>query len=93
MGNDGINGKDETIILRNDLKEYMRAAGDLTAEEDGELREWAASGNCVYDNPYGLYEESGWPMDYIRAIRAWPALRDEFMLGTSESGSDDGLPF
>jgi hypothetical protein len=55
--------------LREELKEYMRTIGDVTAEERINIRKWVLDGNSVYNNPYSLYEESGGLMDFIKGHR------------------------
>ena len=61
--------KDRKVFLRKELKEYMQNTVGMTKSEINELREWVASGNSVYDNPYFYSDDSGWPMDYISAMR------------------------
>ena len=56
-------------ILYKDLKEYIAVIGSLTGDEEIELREWVAKGNSVKNNPYLLYDESGWPIDFINGCR------------------------
>jgi len=55
--------------LREELKEYLRTIGDITAEEIIDIRKWVLDGNSVYDNPYSLYNESGCLMDFINGYR------------------------
>jgi hypothetical protein len=61
--------KDLQELLRNELKQYETAVGQMTKEERKELRKWVTAGNRVCDNPWYLYEESGHPMYFIEAMR------------------------
>jgi len=61
--------KELKAALCRELKEYLAAIGTLTEDEKKELRKWVAVGNSVNDNPYMLYDESGWPMDFINGCR------------------------
>jgi len=61
--------KKERASLRTELREYMRTIGDLTAEEEAELRDWVADGHGVYSNPNFIYSESGNIMDFITGCR------------------------
>jgi hypothetical protein len=61
--------KELETALRKELKEYLEVIGSLTGDEKKELCEWVAVGNSVNDNPYMLYDESGWPMDFINGCR------------------------
>lgn len=54
--------------LRKRLLEY-EAVTEMTKEERKELREWVADGHDPFDNPWYIYGENGWPMDYIQALR------------------------
>lgn len=54
-------------FLSKRLHEYEIAI-EMTKEERKELREWVAEGNDPFDNPWNIYGENGWPMDYIQAM-------------------------
>ena len=68
-------------ILRKELKDYLLVVGPLTENERMELREWIMAGNSIKDNPYMLYDESGWPMDFINGCRVgddlWERMSDQ----------------
>jgi len=68
--------KDVRDMLRKELKEYEAVFGYITPEERKGLCEWVAADNSVNDNPYLLYGENGWSLDYINAIR----INDEMIL-------------
>ena len=71
--------KEHKISLRNELKVYEPTITNLTDKERFDLREWISGGNSVYDNPYHMTDDYGYPMDFIDAIRAAADLRDQFM--------------
>ena len=56
-------------MFREQLKKYKAEIGSMSPEEQKELREWVDAGNSPYDNPYLLYGDDGWPMDFINADR------------------------
>jgi len=58
---------DKRDFLSKRLHEY-EAATEMTEEERKELREWVADGHDPLDNPWYIYGENGWPMDYIQAM-------------------------
>lgn len=55
-------------ILTEQLKKYKKEM-DITPEELKELNKWVAAGNSPYDNGDYIYAESGWPMDFVNAMR------------------------
>ena len=67
--------KEQAEYLRREACEYLRGA-QITPEERLETLEWVKSGNSVYSNPWYLYDEGGYPMDYITAMRTVPDLAD-----------------
>jgi len=67
--------KDLKDILRKELKKYKAEIGSITPEEQKELHEWVAAENSPYDNPYWLYGDNGYPMDFIDAMRTDEDMR------------------
>lgn len=72
------------IFLRQRMREYLATMPNATADELAALKEWVADGNDPYDNPSLYYDESGWLMDFISALRfererieAWLAQRPD----------------
>jgi hypothetical protein len=61
---------DEARLLLLDEKKAYLAKLKTTPEERGKVRSWVNRGNSVYANPWLLYSESGYPMDFISAMRA-----------------------
>ena len=56
-------------MLKSDLGEYLQRFPDATREEKHKLRRWVAAGRSPYDNQWELYNDYGWPMDFITAER------------------------
>ena len=41
--------------------------------------EWVSSENIVYENPYQIYDESGWEMNYIDSIGFYEEFENDFL--------------
>jgi hypothetical protein len=84
-----------------DLTEaYMQTVDGITEGEKRALREWAAGGNSVFDNPYALYDDSGRPMDYINGCRVGADMREnpsDYSFGGADAAAggegDEDIPF
>jgi len=95
-----LTGEDKAY-LRKLMKDYLKEIPDATPEEKAELKEWVTTGHSPYDNPYSVWGEDGFPLDYISAIRFWedfdPLEGDDENPVPVEEGSDpfwDGVdPF
>jgi len=68
--------KKHKIELRRELKEYEAAIVNLSDKERSDLHEWVLAGNSVYNNPYLMADDSGGPIDYIRAVRITADMRE-----------------
>jgi len=87
--------------LRAELNEYMKTIGELSTSEKQDLQAWVADGNSVYDNPFLLYGEDGWPMDYVNAVRVNTEMYEDYINSTNlfrcefKGGPDEepGIPF
>lgn len=79
--------KNRKDFLRRQLKEYESTIGTLTEDEKKELHEWVTTGNSVQDNPYCIYGEDGYPMDYINAVRCDKELCEEMRNLTPEKSA------
>lgn len=55
-------------LLSEQLKRYESSI-QMTKEEKKELRKWVAAGNSPYENGDYIYDENGWPLDFVRASR------------------------
>lgn len=80
--------KNREDILSRQLKEYESTIGTLTEDEKKELHEWVTTGNSVHDNPYYIYGEDGYPMDYINAARCVKELCEEMRDLTPEKSAE-----
>lgn len=89
--------EEERQFLIDEKKTYL-AKIKTTPEERGKVRSWVNKGNSVYSNPWLLYSESGYQMDYIRALRVVAEMDESFEAYNScqsvmEDGSITVLPF
>jgi hypothetical protein len=78
------------------LGEFEPAIRDMTAQERKELREWVKSGNDIFENPWCISWENGWPMDYIHALRFHNGMAEEmarFRWATQECSQNGDTPF
>ena len=69
--------KEIKAYLKEELRGYLAKIGPLTAEEKKELHEWVASGRSVYSNPYCLYDDSGYTMEFISGLRVGNDIRED----------------
>lgn len=56
-------------FLQDRLVEYLHKMPDASPDEISDLKNWVKEGNDPYDNPFMACNESGFPMDFISAIR------------------------
>lgn len=66
-------------MMQHDRQEILAFLERLGASQD-ECREtwrWIRQGHNLYDNPWFLYNESGWPMDYVSALRVVNEIADK----------------
>ena len=90
----------QQALLRAELNEYMKTIGDLSPAEKQDLRTWVAGGNSGYDNPFLLYGEDGWPMDYVNASRVNDDMYEDFINSSNSyqfefepNEKPDNIPF
>lgn len=83
-------------MRQKQLREYEPTICGMTAQERKELREWVESGNDVFENPWRISRENGWPMDYIHALRFHNDMAEEmarFRWAMQECSQNGGTPF
>jgi hypothetical protein len=84
-------------FLNEVIKGYVATIGKITTAERKELRKWVADGNRVCDNPWLIYDENGFMMDFISACRINEdmTINPDAYWGDSENYSDEleELPF
>lgn len=68
-------------ILELELHRYKREIGHMTDEEWNCLVDWVYSGHSPYMNGDGIFDDDGWPLDYINTLRFWD----------SQKGLSDGI--
>ena len=87
-------------FLRSEMNRYLKTIGELSTTEERDLRTWVADGNHVYDNPFLICAEDGWPMDYINALRVNIEMYEDhinatnlFQFGQVDEDEGLGIPF
>ena len=63
-------------ILELELHRYKREIGHMTKEEWNLLVDWVYSGHSPYMNGDGIFDDDGWPLDYINTLRFWDAQKE-----------------
>lgn len=63
-------------VLKEQLRKYKKNM-TMTKEELHELESWVAAGNSPFNNGDFIYEENGWPMDFVSAMRFVRDMMDE----------------
>ncbi len=72
-------------ILLKQLKEYEQSFHDMTHEERHLLHMWGRKGNSPYDNGDCVYDDGGYPMDFVNTLRFWADMQ-EYYNSLSEEG-------
>lgn len=75
-------------ILELELHRYKREIGHMTDEEWNCLVDWVYSGHSPYMNGDGVFDDDGWPLDYINTFRSWQAMMEE---GPDENPECEGI--
>ena len=71
-------------ILSIELHRYKREIGHMTKEEWNLLADWVYSGHSPYTNGDNVFDDDGWPLDFINTLRSWSE-----MLEYAESLNED----
>ena len=58
-------------ILELELHRYKNEIGVMTNEEWNLLIDWVYSGHSPYTNNSDVFDDDGWPMDFISTLRSW----------------------
>jgi len=80
------------------VETYVSTIDDVTEDEIQDLLDWIAAGRSIYDNPCLIYDESGYPMDFINACRIDMEMTEDpsSFFGAepdNDGGWSDDLPF
>jgi hypothetical protein len=82
---------DFMTALEKERKQYAKQQyrifvreNDITPVERKSLLEWVNDGNSVYDNPWYVSGEDGWPLNFVDAQRFIDELHGEMMAMTDE---------
>lgn len=59
----------QRYLSRPDVQLYLRKYPDITSEEKHDLLKWLKSGQSPASNDCNLYDEGGYPLDFIDARR------------------------
>ena len=62
-------------ILEIELHRYKREIGHMTKEEWNMLVDWVYSGHSPYTNGDGVFDDDGWPLDFINTLRGWNEMQ------------------
>ena len=63
-------------ILEIELHRYKREIGHITKEEWNLLVDWVYSGHSPYTNGDGVFDDDGWPLDFINTLRSWNEMQE-----------------
>ena len=63
-------------ILEIELHRYKREIGHMTKEEWNLLVDWVYSGHSPYTNGDGVFDDDGWPLDFINTLRSWNEMQE-----------------
>lgn len=63
-------------ILAIELHRYKREIGRMTKKEWNLLIDWVYSGHSPYTNGDGIFDDDGWPLDFINTFRGWSNIRE-----------------
>ena len=68
-------------VIQHDRQEVLAylERQQASSEEQQQTWKWIRQGKSLFDNPWLLYDESGWPMDFISAMRTIYELRNEHL--------------
>ena len=72
-------------LSRPDIQAYLQKYPDATVEEKRELAKWLKAGESPAVNDCNLWDDHGYPMDFINARRNWQALIQQRLLYSDES--------
>ncbi len=73
------------FLSRPDVLVYLQKYPDITAEEKRDLVKWLKSGQSPKINDCELYDDRGYPLDFIEARRIKLDLIQQHMLEPEES--------
>lgn len=74
MFNDDVSAELQEI-LEIELHRYKREIGHMTNEEWNLLVDWVYSGHSPYTNGDGVFDDDGWPLDFINTLRSWDEMQ------------------
>ena len=75
-------------ILEIELHRYKREIGHMTKEERNLLVDWVYSGHSPYTNGEGVFDDDGWPLDFINTLRSWNEMQEYYGSLNDETSCD-----
>ena len=63
-------------ILDIELHRYKLEIGHMTKEEWNLLVDWVYSGHSPYTNGDDVFDDDGWPLDFINTLRSWNEMQE-----------------
>ncbi|MCL2853851.1 MAG: hypothetical protein FWE20_12645 [Defluviitaleaceae bacterium] len=93
--------RDIKALYHEELREYEARIGDMSAEEQKDLRKWVSDGHSPYENPCLFCDDDGHVMEYIQAVRIWEDMvsnpddyiRRPDLESGDKGGFGDEIPF
>lgn len=65
-------------LLMKDMRACLIKHPDATENEKIALKRWVMEGESPWNNPYHLYDDKGYPMDYIDGCRIGLELKRDY---------------
>jgi len=69
---------DYRLVLFHDIRTYLKRYPDATDKEKKELFKWVMAGCSFGDNPYRLYDDDGFPIDFIAGFLVGSEMVSDF---------------
>ena len=69
----------QQFLSRPDVRAYLQKYPDATDAEKRDLLKWLKSGQSPANNDYNLYDDRGFPLDFIDARRTELDLMQQHM--------------
>lgn len=89
---DSMGKEKKQYLTRPDVQAYLRKYPDITPEEKHDLLKWLKSGQSPSSNDCNLYDEGGYPLDFIDARRTEQDLIQQHMQNLVELEEDHSAP-
>lgn len=74
-----------------DFGRTIKGGGYITKEEWNLLADWVYSGHSPYTNGDNVFDDDGWPLDFINTLRSWSEMQ-EYAESLNEDVSKNAPP-